>query len=110
MRVEHVAFDKPIRRACGHLERYQCRVTEPHRQEVAIAKFQRESCGACRLGLALVERTRLMPSVEEARGVMATPSEDLRRFALGVRVLVATERAFNVGVVDAIQELTKLLK
>jgi hypothetical protein len=78
-------------------------------QEQAIANFKRQQCGACRLGLALVERTRLMPSVEEAQGVMRTPIEDLRLFALGVRVLVATEHAFNVGVVDAIQELTKLL-
>ena len=110
MRVEHVAFDKPIRRACGHLERYQCRVTDPHKQEQAIDRFHREQCGACGLGLELVARTHLMPSVEEAQGVMQTPIEDLRLFALGVRVLVSTGQAFNVGVVDAIQELTKLLK
>jgi hypothetical protein len=110
MPVEHVAFDKPIRRACGHMERYQCRVTDPHAQERAIARFQRAQCGACRLGLELVARTQLMPSVAEAQGIMATPIEDLRLFSLGVRVLVATDQAFNVGVVDAIQELTKLLK
>jgi hypothetical protein len=110
MRVEHVAFDKPIRRACGHFDRYQCRVTDPQAQQRAIAKFQRESCGSCRLGLELVARTRMMPSVQESQGIMATSIEDLRLFALGVRVLVATERAFNVGVVDAIQELTQLLK
>jgi hypothetical protein len=110
MRVEHVAFDKPIRRACGHLERYQCRVMDRYKQERAIADFQAQHCGACRLGVTLVKRTRLMPSVEEAQCVMQTPIGDLRLFALGVKVLLATGRAFNFGVLDGIQELTKLLK
>jgi hypothetical protein len=88
MRVEHVAFDKPIRRACGHLERYQCRVTDPHAQERAIDRFQREQCGACRLGLRLIARTRLMPNATEAQDVMQMSIENLRLFALGVKVLI----------------------
>jgi hypothetical protein len=109
VRVEHVAFDKPIRRACGHMERYQCRVTDPHLQERAIDRFQREQCGACRLGLELVRLTRLMPSVEQSQSVMHTPIEDLRLFVLGVKVLLDSDVVvgFQDGLYDLAAEFLK---